>query len=149
MGMEQERRALLKAHLAGAVPMELLKEEQERIAKELADAGVMLANTEVHWEKLERDLERALVLTSRIADAYRNAAPNVRRQLNQAVFEQIQVDLGGTIMYARMAEPFSSFNDREFRNWLVSGAPNPEPSEAPGSNMARLVEAMGLEPLTS
>ena len=142
--LEQERRSLLKAHLAGAVPLELLKEEQDRIGKELADAGASLANTEVHWETLERNLEKALLLTSRISDAYRKAEPNVRRQLNQAVFKEIQVDLGGTVMYARVAEPFSSFNDREFRAWLTSGAPTTVTSEEPGSNMSRLVEVMGL-----
>ena len=149
LDLEQERRSLLKAHLAGAVPLELLKEEQDRIGKELADAGASLANTEVHWETLERNLEKALLLTSRISDAYRKAEPNVRRQLNQAVFKEIQVDLGGTVMYARVAEPFSSFNDREFRAWLTSGAPTTVTSEEPGSNMSRLVEAMGLEPTTS
>ena len=149
LDLEQERRSLLKAHLAGAVPLELLKEEQDRIGKELADAGAVLANTEVHWETLERNLEKALLLTSRISDAYRKAEPNVRRQLNQAVFKEIQVDLGGTVMYARVAEPFSSFNDREFRAWLTSGAPTTVTSEDPGSNMSRLVEAMGLEPTTS
>ena len=92
---------------------------------------------------------RWLLVASRISDAYRKAEPNVRRQLNQAVFKEIQVDLGGTVMYARVAEPFSSFNDREFRAWLTSGAPTTVTSEEPGSNMSRLVDRTGLEPVTS
>jgi hypothetical protein len=105
--------------------------------------------TASEWETLERNLEKALLLTSRISAAYRKAEPNVRRQLNQAVFKEIQVDLGGTVMYARVAEPFSSFNDQEFRAWLSSDAPSMVTSEEPGSNMSRLVGARGLEPPTS
>lgn len=48
--------------------------------------------------------------------------------------------------YARVAEPGSRFNDREFRSWLISGAPTTVASEDPGSNMSRLVGEAGLEP---
>nr|MDA8358549.1 recombinase family protein [Actinomycetota bacterium] len=53
--LESERRSLLKAHLAGAVPIELLAEEQARITEELAQAGALMANSEVHWEEMEHN----------------------------------------------------------------------------------------------
>ena len=58
LDLEQERRKLLQAHLAGAVPVDLLKEEQESdYSSELANAGASLANIEVHWETFQKEPE--------------------------------------------------------------------------------------------
>ena len=149
LDLEAERRKLLKAHLAGAVPLELMQEEQTRIALELANAGALLVNAEVHWDELERNLECALEITTRLGEAYRLATSQVRRYMNQALFEEIGVDVDGTITYARLAEPFRSFNDDEFLKWLEQEMVNPEPTKAQGSNMDLLVEVMGFEPTAS
>jgi hypothetical protein len=93
--LESERRSLLKAHLAGAVPLELLAEEQNRITDELAQAGALMANSEVHWEELERNLHRALALASNLGPTYTRANQMVRRQMNQAIFEEILVEVDG------------------------------------------------------
>lgn len=82
--LEGERRRLLQAHLAEAVPLELLKEEEDRITRQLAEAGAAPAATEVNWENIEANLSMALKLVSRFEDAYRDAAPTTRRRLNQA-----------------------------------------------------------------
>jgi hypothetical protein len=50
--------------LAGAVPIDLLQEEQNRISTELADAEARMANAEVHWEYLEKNLDRALAFAA-------------------------------------------------------------------------------------
>jgi len=147
--LEAERRSLLKAHLAGAVPLELLAEEQARITGELAQAGALMANSEVHWEELERNLHRALALASRLGSTYAKASEQVRRQMNQAIFEEILIEVGGSVVYARMAQPFAAFHDEEFRRWLEEGAQNPGPQVARGSNVDTLVEVSGLEPPTS
>ncbi len=42
-GLDGERSTLLKAHLAGAVPLDLLKSEQDRIAREMSQAQVEIA----------------------------------------------------------------------------------------------------------
>ena len=149
LDLEAERRKLLKAHLAGAVPLELMQEEQTRISLELANAGALLVNAEVHWDELERNLECALEITTRLGEAYRLATSQVRRYMNQALFEEIGVEIGGTITYARLAEPFRSFNDDEFLKWLEREMVNPEPTVAQGSNMDLLVEVMGFEPTAS
>ena len=147
--LESERRSLLKAHLAGAVPLELLAEEQTRITDELAQAGALMANSEVHWEELERSLHRALALASNLGPTYTRASERVRRQMNQAIFEEILIEVDGKVIYARMAQPFAAFHDEEFRRWLAESATNPGPQEARGSNIATLVEVMGLEPTAS
>lgn len=67
--LEGERRRLLQAHLAGAAPLELLKEQQDRITRQLADAGAALAATEVNWENTETNLRIALKFVATFEDA--------------------------------------------------------------------------------
>ena len=102
LALETERRSLLKAHLAGAVPIDLLQEEQNRISTELANAGALMANAEVHWEYLEKNLDRALAFASNLGDAYAMASPQVRRNLNQSMFEEIAIEVDGSIVHAPM-----------------------------------------------
>ena len=147
--LESERRSLLKAHLAGAVPLELLTEEQTRITDELAKAGALMANSEIHWEELQRNLRQALALASHLGPTYSRASSKIRRQMNQAIFEEILIEVEGSVVYARMAQPFAAFHDEGFRTWLADDATNPGPQEARGSNIHTLVEVRGFEPLTS
>jgi site-specific DNA recombinase len=149
LNLEAERRKLLQAHLAGAVPLDLLKEEQERLRAELANAGVSLANTEVHWEVLEANVTKALNLVTRLDEAYRHAGPNIRRYFNQAILEGIYIDVDGGIAYARLAEPFKSFLDNDFLARLTRELTNPGPGKDRGSNMSGMVEVKGLEPSAS
>jgi site-specific DNA recombinase len=146
LDLEAERRKLLQAHLAGAVPLDLLKEEQDRITAELANAGASLANTEIHWERLEANLSAALKLTTRLGEAYQRASPTVRRHFNQAVFEGIYVDIDGDVIYTRMAEPFRTFADEKFIAQLEREWKNPGPLRDQGSNIHLLVGIRGLEP---
>lgn len=139
LDLEAERRKLLQAHLAGAVPIDLLKEEQQRITAALANAGAALANTEVHWESLEQNLYRALVLASRLGEAYAASTPTIRRHFNQVVFESVGIDVDGRITYARMGEPFRSLTDETFLARVERELKNPRPVRARGSNIDRLV----------
>jgi DNA invertase Pin-like site-specific DNA recombinase len=144
--LEAERRSLLKAHLAGAVPLELLAEEQARITDELAKAAALMANSEIHREELQRNLRRALASASNLGSAYVKAGQKVRRQMNQAIFEEILIDFDGAVIYARMAQPFAAFHDEEFRTWLADCVANPGTQELRGSNNDLLVEVSRLEP---
>ncbi|MDE3094065.1 MAG: hypothetical protein KGL23_05210 [Acidobacteriota bacterium] len=147
--LESERRALMKAHYAGAVPLDILKEEQARIKDELATAGALMTNSEIHWENLEANLEKALALASRFGSTYENASDQVRRQLNQAIFEEVLVEVDGSVAYARMKQPFAAFQDAEFQEWIASGGSSRVPRHDGGSNEGLLVGAGGLEPSTS
>lgn len=60
--LERERRKLLDAHLADAIPLDLLKEKQDRITRQLADAQAALADAERGWEGLEVGVSTALDL---------------------------------------------------------------------------------------
>ena len=120
LALETERRSLLKAHLAGAVPIDLLQEEQNRISTELANAGALMANAEVHWEYLEKNLDRALAFASNLGDAYAMASPQVRRNLNQSMFEEIAIEVDGSIVHAPCSSPSrpSTTRGSEAGSWM-------------------------------
>ncbi len=149
LDLEAERRKLLQAHLAGAVPVDLLREEQERITKELANAGGVLANTEIHWETMEENLKAALGLAARFGEAYRRAKPKERQWFNQAVVERIEVDIDGPIKRVELAEPFRSVLDAGLMSRLDQEIKKRRPSKDGGSTIVKLVEVSGLEPPTS
>ena len=86
-----ERSKLLTAHLAGAVPLDLLKAEQERIAREMSQAQVEIEAASMESAEVERTLNAALVLARDCQETYLDAKAVRRRELNQAFFERIEV----------------------------------------------------------
>ena len=149
LDLERERRKLLQAHLAGAVPIDLLKEEQGRITAELANAGAALANTEIHWEALEANLKAALGLTAKFEKAYQVAKPVTRRLFNQAVLEWVKVDVYGQLAQVKLAEPFKTLLDEGLMTRLTEELKTPASQKSGGSTTVELVEVSGLEPPTS
>ncbi|MEX1009033.1 MAG: zinc ribbon domain-containing protein [Acidimicrobiia bacterium] len=124
--LEGERRKLLQAHLAGAITLDLLKEQQDRITRQLADAGAALAATEIDWETIETNIHAALGLATHFEKAYRRAKPTTRRHMNQAVFEAVHVDVEG-VVYARLAEPFAQLLADDLMDRLEHELKNPAP----------------------
>ena len=55
-----ERRKLLEAHYAGAVPLDLMKSEQERLGEELEYIESRLSAMEMKFDTVERNLKAAL-----------------------------------------------------------------------------------------
>ena len=94
--LTEQRRKLLEAHYADALPLPLLKEEQARITKAITDAEQRLAATQVVFEKIEDTLKRCLTFLKDCHAIYRDADDQIRRQLNQAVFEHFLVDDAGS-----------------------------------------------------
>lgn len=145
--LDNERRRLVRAHLEGAIPVDLLKEEQDRIADELAQAQRQLNATDVDWDTVETNLTLALGLVSDCKQAYRRGGPQVRRRYNQAFWEAIFVDDDG-VSYARLAQPFSQVLPEEIKE-SVGETKNPD-SHGGGRGFSKndLVGATGLEPVT-
>ncbi|GAA4969396.1 recombinase family protein [Kineococcus glutinatus] len=101
-----ERTKLLQAHYAGAIPLDLLKVEQDRIAEQLAAVESRLATVNGDLATVERNLSAALDLLVDCQCAYLSAGPKVRRLFNQALFEKLYIDEDG--VHAELAEPFQS-----------------------------------------
>jgi hypothetical protein len=80
---------------AGAVPVEVLKAEQERITTGIEQATRILDRTDGHFQQAEDTIRKCMDLLGDCQRAYRRAGDSVRRQFNQAFFDRIFVDVGG------------------------------------------------------
>lgn len=104
--LTSEQMRLLQAHYAGAVPLDLLKSEQDRITRQLAAIEVRLSAASIEFDLLEQALKSSLDLAVAAYSAYLRATPSERRLLNQAFFTRILVD--EDTIEVELAEPFRS-----------------------------------------
>jgi len=94
--LTKKQAKLLEAHYADAIPVSLLKSEQDRIAAELASTYAVVAASEITFEKIGGNLRHALAFLTNCHDAYLRAPTRIRRQMNQAVFERFLVGEDGS-----------------------------------------------------
>ena len=86
-----ERDALLRAHYAGAVPLDQLRTEQERISAEIANAQRELATRKSNREELHDRLDAALRLLRDSEAFYARCRSREQRLMIQAVFERLYI----------------------------------------------------------
>ena len=104
--LQREQLKLLQAHYADAVPLDVMKAEQERISRELAGATAIVERCAGEAATLLAAVEEVLLLCANAYELYLAAPPEVRRALNQAVFSRFWVvrdRVGG----ADLNEPFA------------------------------------------
>ncbi len=90
--IEDRRRRLLHAHYEGAIPLDLLKEEQAELSTELDQIERQLAAYQADAAEVHQHLTQALDL---LEDCYRlyQAAPNhLKKLLNQVFFQRVLVN---------------------------------------------------------
>ena len=87
-----QRQKLLDAHYAGAIPLDLLKTEQDRIAIQLAGIDQQLTGADQNYEQARQTLADCLDLTRDCHTAYLQATDPTRRLFNQAFFSRIYID---------------------------------------------------------
>ena len=157
--LRREQNKLLSLFYKGSVDEELLASEQARIDRERAEAQ--------HWAKAAThdagDIMDAVNEALRLLDdpqiAYKNAAPDVRRLLNQVLFEALLVreeDVTGAkpspwvTQIHRLAGSSLDCPDTISRPNAQEGGHNGHDplSGAVGFNKARMVPEEGLEPPT-
>ena len=107
--LESERMRLLQAHYAGAVPVDLLRQEQDRIARGLAGIEQRLDASAMQFDSFDASLRRAINYAVNCSVGYRHAGTvpgglQVRRLFNQAFFVRILVD--EDTVRVELAEPF-------------------------------------------
>jgi hypothetical protein len=155
-----ERDKLLQAHYAEAIPLDLLKTEQDRISGALSQISERLAATETSYNAIETNLIAALGFLEDNHSTYITARPQLRRLINQALFKRILIDQTGDIR-ADLTEPFSTLLSQPVRQlaearvgqvdwsaWETSFNEPDASEEAPGFNQTILVSGTGLEPVT-
>ena len=89
--LERERDKLTQAYLADALPVDVLKREQDRVQRELASARAIIEKHQADYASIEEALDQALLLCRVGAAAYEHAGPEVRRQLVQAAFDKLWI----------------------------------------------------------
>ena len=108
--LEHKNEKLLEAHYNDAIPMELLKAEQEKITKELAAINHEIKQHDITFDQLSKNLTNALELLDDVATFYRNGSDFVKRMLNQAIFEKIYVSCSKEVPLEIEAEYRPPFN---------------------------------------
>ncbi len=108
--LREQRQKLLDAYYEGAVPLPLLKTEQDRLARELRQTEDQLVGAELSDEQTERMLAACLDFAKRCDRVYAAAPAQLRRQMNQAIFERFFIDDDGDVR-AELAGPFKALLD--------------------------------------
>ena len=108
--LEREQRKLLQAHYADAIPLDLLKEEQERIGKSLKGIASQIEAYQAEYTEITKNLDCAFELLDDCGRIYKLADDYTRRCFNQAIFKKIHVHDDLTLE-GDYAEPFDTMLD--------------------------------------
>lgn len=144
--LEAEQVKLLQAHYADAIPLDLLKTEQDRIRASLQAITGRLDTLETTYGKAKVGLDAILGLLTDIGEVYAKAEPSERRMLNRALFDRIVIDDEDqvTLEPAEAIQTILATSPRPHNERTL-----PRDDAGQGSNVQLYVELRGFEPLTS
>lgn len=89
--LENKRKKLLETHYNDAIPLDLLKDEQKKIAKELAAIEHEIKMHNTTFDNIADNLKLALDIVENCGEAYRNANDSTKKLMNQAIFNKLYV----------------------------------------------------------
>ena len=127
--LNNERDKLLQAYYGSAIPLDLLKKEQDRISRDMAELESKQVMISCNLEQVDRVVRLTIKMAANCYLAYKKASPNTKRMINQAVFEKIYLK-GNEISGFEYTEPF--------KNLMLSNC----------SNSDTLARPTGFEPVT-
>ena len=90
--LEDKRRRLMHAHYEGAIPLDLLKEEQAKLTAELGHIERQLTAYQADITEVRQRLTQALDLLEDCHRLYQAAPPHLKKLLNQVFFERVLVN---------------------------------------------------------
>ena len=90
--IEDRRRRLLHAHYEGAIPLDLLKEEQAKLTSELNQIERQLAAYKANAAEVRQHLTQALDLLEDCHRLYTAAPDHLKKLLNQVFFQRVLVN---------------------------------------------------------
>ena len=90
--MEDQRHKLLEAHYEGAIPLDLLKKEQDQLTSSILAIQRELDGYTADAALVEQHLTQALDLLEDCSRLYAAAPAHLKKQLNQVFFERILVN---------------------------------------------------------
>ena len=152
-GLLGERKKLLQAHYAGAIPLDLLGEEQERISRRLAFLEAQIEAGDIEYEQAQAHIDDCLALAGDCHAIYMSIDDSLRRIANQAFFDRLIV-LPEDGVIGEPGEPFNALFDAEVQTRAVhykerTAESGPQTADVGGLNNDLLVGPEGLEPPTS
>lgn len=105
--LEDERRKVMDAYYKGAIDIDLLRSEQERISAEGHEAERLMAASDATLAEWQSLLDDAIGLITDCATTYTSAAEesDLRRLFNTVVFESIRIANGQVQSFA-LQSPF-------------------------------------------
>lgn len=119
--LERQRKKLLEAHYNDAIPLELLKSEQQKITKQLTAIDQEVKAYETAFASVSERLNEALNILEDCGKTYRLADDHIKRIMNQSIFSKLWVGQDGTVA-AEFAPPFTTLmkpiEDSELVNFL-------------------------------
>lgn len=148
--LEAERLKLVQAHYADAIPLDLLKSEQDRIRASLEQITKRLDSLATTYTSARGGLDQITDIHTDLGDLHSKCEPSERRILNRALFKQIIVDEDENTTFVPV-EPAASV--------LASGSSSTADDPGPNTKLPRhqtgqvsiistYVDLRGLEPLT-
>ena len=140
--VKDKQRKLVQAHIEGAVPLDVLKDEQHRLSSELSSLESDIRQDATQSKIVEEELRAALKLVANLHTAYEAADSIARRIFNQAVYTAIFLDDDDNTS-GQTSKAIQSLDDLVA---LGPGKRHPGPVE--GLKMHHMVELTGFEPVT-
>lgn len=152
--LEQEQDRLMQAHYAGAVPLPVLKREQDRILAELDTTNRRIDAHHGDYADARAHLDDALNLLTNCADVYARCDNANRRLCNQAFFTKIYIDEDDQLRVENN-RPFEMLLDPQINANALTWAQDSNKArtetidDGKGSSLVRGVGPAGIEPTTS
>ncbi|GAV97379.1 hypothetical protein CS176_1609 [Corynebacterium glutamicum] len=150
--LQAERSKLLQAHYAGAVPLDLLKSEQDRIGRRLAFLEAQIEAGDMEYELASAHLDDCLALARDCHKLYMSIDDSLRRIANQTFFDKLYLSEEGTVI-GEPGEPFNAFFDPGVQTIAARHEGRAAESRSQTGNVAGLnndllVVLAGFEPAT-
>ncbi|MEJ1092582.1 recombinase family protein [Microbacterium istanbulense] len=146
--LQNEQERLLQAHYADAIPLALLKREQDRILGELDQVTRRIDAHHGEYADARAHLEDALNLLANCADIYARCDDTNRRLCNQAFFTKVYVEEDDELR-VEYQRPYEMLTDPEINGNALNWAQDSQKARTPandssgkGSSLVRGVEAM-------
>ena len=152
--LEHEQERLLQAHYADAIPLALLKREQDRILGELDHINRRIDAHHGEYSDARAHLEDALDLLSNCGSIYARCNDTNRRLCNQAFFTKVYVDEDDELRvennrpFEMLLDPQVNANALTWASDADKARTSTNVSVGKGSSLVRGVELRGFEPLT-
>ena len=142
--LEREQRKLIQAHYADAIPLQLLREEQERIGKSLKSITSQMKAYQADYNETADRLSDLFELIEDCGKTYQIASDYERRCFNQALFnkilvhENLSIEVGYTEPFSALLDPNIFILKREYEK-SVQAQKDGQPKSAAHLSLMNLI----------